>query len=164
MNGIKPEDARLKKLRIETLLAYLRASGWNLLEHPNERAWFLSGPPDDEGQPVKLILPRRQDYQDASLRLADAVNLLADLQGHSPDEVLRELEDFDPQPQETGGKKAEGRHWQDRLAPLAATTSLAVCVAGVFQRGGYLYVMIGITMFLIALNSLSLTKTVGKLK
>lgn len=167
MTNIQPGDPRLKNLRLDDLLTYLEAAGWERLNHPNVRAWVFSGPLDDEGRPFKLMLPRQMDFQDAPLRLADAINVLAGLQEQSPDEVLQEIASFN-QPA-TGIRKmrreeASGWNWQGWLSPLAAAASLTVCIISLLQGGAYLYLILGISLFLVSLNSLLLTRMMGRLK
>lgn len=167
MTKIKPGDPRLKDLRLDDLIAYLETCGWERLIHPNDRAWVFSGPLDDEGKPFKLMLPRNMELLDAYLRLADAINLLADLQEQSPDEILRRIHGAERVA--ASGKNARETetpswNWQGWLAPLAAAASIVVCVISIVQGGAYLTFIIGVSLFLVAINSLLLTRLVGKLK
>ena len=167
MTEISPNDPRLKKLQLDNLLSYLQASGWELLNHPNDRAWVFSGPLDDEGRPFKLMLPRQMSFQDAPLRVADAINVLAGLQEQPPDEVLQAIDRFiEPATGMSEMREAKNSswNWQDWLSPLAAAASLAVCVISLLQGRSYLYLILSISLFLIALNSLLLTRTMVKLK
>ncbi len=167
MTKIKPDDPRLKDLRLSDVIAYLERHGWEKLVHPNDRAWVFSGPLDDEGKPFKILLPRNMELLDTYLRLADAINVLADLDEQSPDEVLQRIngaEQAVASGKNTRETEATGWNWQGWLAPLAAAASIVVCIISLVQGGAFVTFIIGISLFLVAINSLLLTRLVGKLK
>jgi diguanylate cyclase (GGDEF)-like protein len=79
-------------ISLDQVIIYLETNGWKRVEHPNDRLLVYSGPDDDEGVPIKLTLPRDMNLQDASLRLAEAINVLSILQGQSAYKLVIEME------------------------------------------------------------------------
>jgi hypothetical protein len=90
MFEIKPNEA-IKSVQIKDVVSYLVQKGWRQTEHPNEKIFVFTGELDDEGFPIKLVLPRKLTFDDSYLRLSEAINLLASLQDESPYQVVREI-------------------------------------------------------------------------
>ena len=76
---------------VEDVSAYAQRLGWRLVEHPNKRMMVYEGPPDDDGHPLHLVLPRGNEYDDSGARIADAVRLLATVQDVPEDAVVRTI-------------------------------------------------------------------------
>lgn len=91
MTSISPDDRRLRNLTIEKFVAYLASNGWKMVPHPNQQILVFEGAVDDNGKPIKLILPSDEGFEDAPLRLSEAVNLLSAIQTASPDEIISEI-------------------------------------------------------------------------
>lgn len=70
---------------------YAISKGWQLVEHPNPALSLFLGIPDDTGEPIHLFIPRHTNYIDAPLRLAEAVQLLADVEDRSLVDVLTDI-------------------------------------------------------------------------
>jgi hypothetical protein len=87
-------DPVLRSLPVEGVATYLRKNGWKLVPHPNERIWLFVGASDDEGQPLELILPRHADYVDSLLRLSEALNLLAAVEGRASHDIVQSIQAF----------------------------------------------------------------------
>ncbi len=88
MTRISANDPVLDTIPINKFVSYLEKNGWTRTDHPNDRIFLFQGPPDDYGKPLRLILPRHHDLEDANSRLAEALNLLAIVQEMSPASVV----------------------------------------------------------------------------
>lgn len=95
MNTVSPNNELLDKLSVRSLITYLERTGWVRVDHPNNRIILFEGPPDDEGHPLQLVLPRDQSFDDARVRLAESVGLLSALLQVSPETVVRRIADTD---------------------------------------------------------------------
>ena len=93
MNTITPNNGLLDKLSVPALISYLERTGWVRVDHPNKRIILFEGPPDDEGQPLQLVLPSDQSFDDAKVRLAESVGLLSTLLQVSPEAVVQRITD-----------------------------------------------------------------------
>lgn len=91
MTRISASDPVLDRIPIDKFVSYLEKNGWTRTDHPNDRIFLFQGPPDDYGKPLRLILPRHHDLEDANSRLAEALNLLAIVQKISPDYVINRI-------------------------------------------------------------------------
>lgn len=65
MVKIIAEDMFLEEIDINDILAYLRTTNWRPLEYSNTRLIVFEGPKDDNGKPIILSLPARNDFIDA---------------------------------------------------------------------------------------------------
>jgi hypothetical protein len=95
-----------KDLDIGTITAYLEGTGWKRTQHSNKDIIVFEGPQDDEGKPIKLVLPRKTDFQDSYLRLGEAIDLLAAIQEKSPQDVIQSMKS---KPHPFNGER--GRLW-----------------------------------------------------
>lgn len=95
MKSLELGDPRIEALDLDQLAAYIKQVGWKLLEHPNPKLQVFQGPDDDEGLPIKLLLPQHQQFWDSPILLTKAVNLLAEIEGRLPEEILSCIEQFD---------------------------------------------------------------------
>lgn len=91
MNQITPENQILKEIPISSVMEYLRANDWKLVPHPNQWIFLFEGPLDDYGKPIKLVLPKHMDFEDAWLRLSEAINLLSAIQEVAPEKLIDEI-------------------------------------------------------------------------
>lgn len=93
MLGIDYNNPALKKVDIAEFASYLKKHGWNQVDHPNKNIILFHGPADDSGEPLSLILPKNNSLIDAYMRLADAINILAEVQDKSPAKMLEEIKE-----------------------------------------------------------------------
>jgi hypothetical protein len=82
------------KLSINDMALYLRYHGWQELPKNNPRVTVFQGENDDFGQPLLLIIPSNDQFRDAVLRLAEALELLAALEDCSIEDMLTQIQDF----------------------------------------------------------------------
>ena len=92
MTKVKADDPCMQDLRIEDVTVYLKQSGWKLIEHPNNNFFMFLGPESDSGKPIKLSIPRFNDFLDRTTRLSDAINLLAAIEEESPDTIIQKIQ------------------------------------------------------------------------
>jgi hypothetical protein len=85
-------DPKIESLDLEKLSAYVRQAGWKLLDHPNQKLQVFQGPDDDDGLPIKLVLPQSRHFWDSPIMLTKAVNLLAEIEERSPNEILLKIQ------------------------------------------------------------------------
>lgn len=67
-------------IRPDLIKRFLRAKGWQKIEHPNHQLLLFQGPKDDRGNPIKIALPVHMDLADSQDMLSKAVNLLSAIQ------------------------------------------------------------------------------------
>jgi hypothetical protein len=91
MTKVSADDDSLRTLSVADVLDYLLQKGWRTIAHPNNQLYVLAGPPDDNGEPIKLLLPKKTEFDDAYLRLAEAMNLIAAVYDRSAYAVIREI-------------------------------------------------------------------------
>ena len=66
MTDITPNDPLLEQLDSAGFVAWLAANNWKRKAHPNERMIVFTGPLDDDGVPLILVLPATADGQDGA--------------------------------------------------------------------------------------------------
>ncbi len=89
---IDADDVFLRDLRLEEVSRFLAQTGWRRASHPNGRILVFRGDlADDDGKSIDVVLPRTLRYVDAFDRLADAVNLLSEIDGVEPLDVVRRI-------------------------------------------------------------------------
>jgi uncharacterized protein YjbI with pentapeptide repeats len=91
MNKILETDPVLKTIPINKFIAYLEKTGWMKMDHPNDRIFLFQSPPIVEGEPLQLILPRNHDLEDANAYLAQALNLLGDVEQESINSIIKRI-------------------------------------------------------------------------
>jgi hypothetical protein len=91
MSKIDPDNQQLRSITLDDVVSYLLASNWKNVDHLNDRLLVFEGPNDDNGEPIKLILPRTMAYQDSYIRLAEAINLVAAIQEKSAYKLVEEI-------------------------------------------------------------------------
>ena len=75
MIEINPDiELNLRKQDVEK---YLLLHGWQEVDHPNKRMQVFDGVLDDEGQPIRLVLPVTEHFRDTTLRIYQAVQTIA---------------------------------------------------------------------------------------
>ena len=85
---ILPEQLQIHTLKITDVVSYLHQNGWQTVKHPNPRLLVFQGATDDEGNPIQLVLPSQNSFEDSDRLLTKAVNLLAVIEDKSPQEII----------------------------------------------------------------------------
>jgi hypothetical protein len=89
------DNSLLNNLNVDNFRIYLEQHGWILVNHSNTRLFVFEGPLDDNGEPITLAIPNQLKYRDAYDRLTDAVNILADIEQTSPEDVIQKIRFID---------------------------------------------------------------------
>lgn len=79
-------------LSVHDVATYVTGHGWHQVPHSNQRLLVFQGPLDDFGNPIHLILPSQNNFGDSHLRLAEAVELLADIEERPSEAVLADIQ------------------------------------------------------------------------
>ncbi len=85
---ILPEELQIHTLKINDVVTYLHENGWQTLNHPNPRLLVFQGAADDVGNPIQIVLPSQNTFEDSDRLLTKAVNLLAVIADKSPPEII----------------------------------------------------------------------------
>jgi|GEM_PF-1398255 len=85
---VLPDELQTHPLNIADIISYLRQNGWQAVRHPNSRLLVFQGAADDGGNPIQLVLPSQNTFDDSPRLLAKAVNLLAAIEEKSPQEII----------------------------------------------------------------------------
>lgn len=91
MNKISASDVIVQSISIGNFRDLLMRSGWKHIDHANDKILLFEGPNDDEGKPLRLIIPRDHDLEDANTRLAEALNLFAVVHREPLDYVIERV-------------------------------------------------------------------------
>jgi hypothetical protein len=83
--------AQIKALRVAEVANYLQQNHWIAISHPNPRLLVFEKGVDDQGKPIQIVLPSKDDYEDRPYLLAKAVNLLSVLQSVSFQEIVNAM-------------------------------------------------------------------------
>lgn len=82
-------ELQVNSLQIADIVSYLNHNGWQAVPHPNPYLLVFQGGTDDIGNPIQLVLPIQNTYEDSRRLIAKAINLLAVLQAKSPQEIIK---------------------------------------------------------------------------
>jgi hypothetical protein len=82
-------DLNLSKQDVES---YILHHGWQPVEHPNKKLQVFAGSVDNDGRAIRLVLPITNDLKDASLRIYQAVQTIADIEDRSVNAVVADIE------------------------------------------------------------------------
>jgi hypothetical protein len=82
------EQSQTHCLKVANVVSYLQQNGWQIVIHPNPRLLVFQGANDDEGNPIQLILPSQNTFEDSDRLLTKAVNLLAVIEDKSPQKII----------------------------------------------------------------------------
>ncbi len=85
---ILSEQLQIHSLKVADIVSYLQQNGWQILTHSNPRLLVFQGAADDEGNPIQLVLPSQNTFEDSERLLTKAVNLLAVIEDKSPPEII----------------------------------------------------------------------------
>ncbi|MBW4666743.1 MAG: hypothetical protein KME60_04695 [Cyanomargarita calcarea GSE-NOS-MK-12-04C] len=81
---ISREELQTHPFKITDVVSYLHQQGWQAVNHPNPRLLVFQGEKDDVGNPIQLVLPSQNSFEDSDRLLKKAINLLAAIKGKSP--------------------------------------------------------------------------------
>ncbi len=82
------EELPTLPFKVADIVSYLHHKGWQTVAHPNPRLLVFQGAADDEGNPIQLVLPSQNTFEDSGRLLTKAVNLLAAIEDKSPHEII----------------------------------------------------------------------------
>jgi hypothetical protein len=88
---IVADDPLLQELNIDDFLAYLRDTNWKHVEYPNDRLVVYEKYEYGDKEPETLALPRYHTFSDSYARLADAINLLSEIEGLPPHALIQKI-------------------------------------------------------------------------
>lgn len=87
MTPVISDDPQVKVPALEKVISYVQRTGWKPVSHPNQNLMVFQGPTDDLGQPIQLVLPRYTQLWDSSILLVKALNLIAEVEDKTPEEI-----------------------------------------------------------------------------
>jgi hypothetical protein len=70
-------------LRKQDVEKYVVSHGWQQVEHPNKYFQVFDGELDDDGHPIRLVLPIDEWPKDTELRIYQAVQTIAGVEDRS---------------------------------------------------------------------------------
>lgn len=92
MMQITPENISLQNISVQDVVAYLKNTGWEQTSHPNQNfLLFLKVPLENGNQPIKLAIPKNDEFIDTPIRLATAVNVLANIEEVPPATIIHNI-------------------------------------------------------------------------
>jgi hypothetical protein len=80
--------AQIQALRVAEVVNYLHQNNWMAISHPSQRLLVFEKGVDDQGKPIQIVLPSKDDYEDTPYLRAKAVNLLSVLNSVSFQEIV----------------------------------------------------------------------------
>lgn len=89
---VSPREVELSGISRSQVIDFAKSQSWHEIEHPQRQLLVLEGPPDDEGEPLLMVLPRQDGSRTLPIRLAEAINQIAGVEDRSPYDVLREIQ------------------------------------------------------------------------
>ncbi|BDA66622.1 hypothetical protein CAL7716_007880 [Calothrix sp. PCC 7716] len=86
---ILQNELQANSLQIADIVSYLNNNGWQAVSHPNPHLLVFQGETDDIGNPIQLVLPSQNTFEDSPRLIAKVINLLAVVQAKSPPEIIK---------------------------------------------------------------------------
>lgn len=93
MLEIAPHTIAQLNLSVYDVANYVSQKGWQAISHPNKRLLVFTGPLDDAGEPIQLVLPSQNKFGDTPIRLAEAVSLLAIVEDRTAWDILADIQE-----------------------------------------------------------------------
>jgi hypothetical protein len=81
-----------RHLSVQEVVDYATSHGWHRVSQPNNRLLVFEGLHDDSNNPIRLVLPSHDSFEDTPLRLTEAVRLLATVEERTHGEVLTDIQ------------------------------------------------------------------------
>lgn len=85
---ILQNELQANSLQIADIVSYLDQNGWQVVSHPNPHLLVFQNGNDDIGNPIQLVLPCQNTFEDSLRLIAKAIKLLAVVQAKSPQEII----------------------------------------------------------------------------
>jgi hypothetical protein len=85
-------EPQIQQLHVAEVVRYLHQNCWTALQHPNPRFLVFEKGVDDQGKPIQIVLPSKDEYEDRPYLLAKAVNLLSVLESISFQEIVNQID------------------------------------------------------------------------
>jgi hypothetical protein len=82
---------QIQELSVAEVVNYLQQNRWMAISYPNSRLLVFEKGIDDQGKPIQIVLPSKDDYEDTPYLLAKAVNLLSVLESVSFQEIVNAI-------------------------------------------------------------------------
>ncbi len=83
--------AQIQALRVSEVVNYLRQNHWIAASDPRPQLLVFEKGIDDQGNPIQIVLPSKDDYEDTPYLLAKAVNLVSVLESVSFQEIVNAI-------------------------------------------------------------------------
>lgn len=85
--------AQVETLQVSELVTYLSQNQWLAVTHLSLRMLVVEKGVDDQGKPIQIVLPSKDDNEDKLYLLAKAVNLLSFLESMPFRETVNAIND-----------------------------------------------------------------------
>ncbi|OUC15290.1 MAG: hypothetical protein B0A82_08040 [Alkalinema sp. CACIAM 70d] len=85
---------QIQELHVAEVVSYLQQNHWMSVNHPSPRFLVFEKGVDDQGKPIQIVLPSKDDYEDTPYLLAKAVNLLSVLESVSFQDIVKAITDI----------------------------------------------------------------------
>lgn len=82
---------QIQELHVAEVVSYLQKNHWVGIDYPNSKLLVFEKGVDDQGKPIQIVLPSKDEYKDRPYLLAKAVNLLSVLESVSFHEIVNEI-------------------------------------------------------------------------
>ena len=82
---------QIQVLRVAEVVNYLQQNHWIAVSHPSPRLLVFEKGVDDQGKPIQIVLPSKDEYEDRPYLVAKAMNLLAVLESVPFQEIAHEM-------------------------------------------------------------------------
>jgi hypothetical protein len=86
----------IQELHVAEVVRYLNENHWMSISHHSPRRLVFEKGVDDQGKPIQIVLPSKDDYEDTPYLLAKAVNLLSVLESVSFQEIVKVISTSTP--------------------------------------------------------------------
>jgi hypothetical protein len=83
---------QIQELRTAEMINYLKQNCWIAISHPNPRLLVFEKGVDDQGKPIQIVLPSKDEYEDKFYLMAKAVNLLSVLESVPFQEIVKAID------------------------------------------------------------------------
>ena len=83
---------QIQALHVAEVVSYLQQKYWMSISHPSPRLLVFEKGFDDQGKPIQVVLPSKDDYEDTPYLLAKAVNLLSILESMSFQDIVKAID------------------------------------------------------------------------
>jgi hypothetical protein len=83
---------QIQELHVAEVVSYLQQKHWMSVNHSSPRLLVFEKGVDDQGKPIQIVLPSKDDYEDTPYLLAKAVNLLSVLESVSFQETVKAID------------------------------------------------------------------------